>query len=68
MNFKEFLEKLRGMSDLKKKIVLWTIVVIAAVIMGYFWVRKTADNFQKINQNISQIKIPDILQTTTPTN
>jgi len=56
------------MSDLKKKIVLWTIVVIAAVIMGYFWVRKTADNFQKINQNISQIKIPDILQTTTPTN
>lgn len=71
---KDFLIKLRSMSDVKKKIVLWTIVAIAAAVMGYFWVRETISNFQKIGLGIEQIKMPntnqtsstDILQTTTP--
>jgi len=65
LKIKNWLEWLRGLSDMNKKIILWTIVAIAAVIMGYFWVRETVNNFQKIN---IQIPSTDILRTTTPTN
>ena len=64
------------MSEVKKKILLWTVVAIAAVVMGYFWVRETVDNFQKVTKSVSQVKVPDfnqtpstdLLQTTTPSN
>ncbi len=75
MNIKEFIIKLQGLPDKHKKIILWTIVAILAVAMGYFWIRGTMNNLQKLGENINQIKLPDIqmpttdiLQTTTPSN
>jgi len=75
MKIYEFIDKLRNMSDDRKKIFLWTAVVIFAIPMIYFWVRGATYNLQKIGQSIGQINIPqiqtpatDILQTTTPTN
>lgn len=71
---KQFLTKLQGLSDQKKKIVLWTIIAILGLTMGYFWVREAMNNLQKMSEDVSQIKIPeiqtsnmpDILKTTTP--
>ena len=76
-----FLEKLRNLSDTKKKIILWTIVAILAFFMGFFWVRGSIKNFSEISEGVQSIKMPsvdtsdmpklpnlDILQTVTPTN
>jgi len=52
MNFAErnrqFLAKMRALPENKKKIILWTIVAILALIMGFFWVRNVINNFSKI--------------------
>jgi len=70
-----FLEKLQKLPEQKKKIILWTIVAILAVIMGFFWVREVVSSFSKIVESVKPINLPkvnmpslDILQTTTPTN
>jgi len=60
MNFKEFITKLQNLPDKQKKIVLWTIVAVLAVIMGYFWVRGTMNslskigNIQPLNQSVNK--------------
>lgn len=75
MNFKELINKLQDLPDKQKKIILWTIVVILAVGMGYFWVIGAINNLSKIGKSISSINLPsmnfpstNILQTTTPSN
>ena len=55
-----FLEKLRRLPEGKKKIILWAIVIVLAVIMGFFWIRGAIDNISKINQDFQNIKMPDI--------
>ena len=57
---KNYLEKLQGLTDKQKKIVLWTIVAILGIIMGYFWIRSASDKLNKIGENIGQIKLPEI--------
>lgn len=72
---KNYLTKLQRLSDRNKKIVLWTIVGILGLTMGYFWIRGAVDTISKIGSEVGQIKLPeiqipatDILQTTTPSN
>ena len=62
LKIKNWLEWLRGLSDTKKKIILWTIVAIAAAIMGYFWVKSAINNFKKINESVRQIELPNVKQ------
>jgi len=65
MNFAErnrkFVEKMQALPENKKKIILWTIVVILAIIMGIFWIKSAANNFSRIGKDIN-IEIP-ILET-----
>jgi len=76
-----FLTKLQNLPENKKKIILWTIVVILAAIMGFFWIRGAIDGFTKMAESARSIKFPtintsnmpkipslDILQTTSPSN
>jgi hypothetical protein len=75
---KTFLEKLQNLPDNKKKIILWTIVVILGLIMGFFWVKGAINSFAKFGESVQNIKLPeinmsgmpqlDILQTTSPNN
>lgn len=75
---KTLLIKLQNLPEDKKKIVLWTIVAVLAVIMGFFWIRTTIDRVSKFNGEMKNIEIPnldisnmpslDILKTTTPSN
>ena len=75
-----FLDKMRNLPEQKKKIILWTIVVVLAIIMGIFWIRSAANTLEKIgestkNVNFPELNMPDIpampdlniLQTVTPT-
>ena len=64
---RNFLEKAQGWPDNKKKIVLWTIVVFIAVIMGFFWARGAMNNFSKIGENMQNIQIPQIDTSDMPT-
>jgi hypothetical protein len=73
MSIREFIIKLQDLSDKQKKIVLWTIVVVIAVIMGYFWIMGAVNSLSKIGDSVKSINFPtmdlpstDLLQTTTP--
>ena len=74
-----FLGKLRNLSEIKKKVILWTIVAVLGIIMGFFWVNGAINSFQKIIKSAKLIDLPsidvssnmpslDILQTATPSN
>jgi len=60
LKIKNYLERLRGMSDKNKKIILWTIVAVLAIIMGLFWIRGTMDSLSKLGNQVGEIKLPDI--------
>jgi len=60
MNLKESLEKLQNWPDSKKKIVLWTIVGVLAVIMGSFWVKDAINSFSKIGDIGKSINLPSM--------
>ena len=74
MQFKEYLTKLQGLSDKQKKIVLWTVVVVLGLIMGFFWIRGTMNRLSGIGNQLGQVQLPQIdipdvdsiLETTTP--
>jgi len=76
-----FLDRLRSLPDNKKKIILWTIVTVLAIIMVFFWIRGAMNSLSKIGENMQDIEIPQInipdmpampslddLQTVTPSN
>ncbi len=52
MKIKDFIVKLQNLPDKQKKIILWTIVVILGLIMGYFWIRGTMNSLQKMGQQV----------------
>lgn len=60
MNIREFITKLQNLPEKQKKIILWAIVVILGLIMGYFWINGAMNNLQKLGENVSQIKLPEI--------
>ncbi len=77
MNLRPYIEKLQALPENKKKIILFLIVIILALIMGFFWVNEAISNFSKIEKSAKSINLPtvdvimpslDILQTVTPSN
>ncbi len=60
MDIHSYIEKLRALPDKQKKIVLWTIVVILVLIMGYFWIKSTVDKLNKLGESMGQVKLPEI--------
>ena len=55
---RKFLGRLQGLPEVKKKIILWIIVIIMATILGFFWVRGAIYNFSKIGESIKSINLP----------
>lgn len=49
-----------GLSENKKKIILWTIVIILAIIMGSFWIKGALKSFSKIGESVADINLPEI--------
>ena len=78
---RKYLEKLRALPENKKKIILWTVVVILGLPMAFFWTKSAMNSFSKFEDAIQKIEIPevdmsdapimpdlDLLDTVTPTN
>ena len=51
MNFKEFITKLQNLPDNQKKMILWTIVAILALGMGFLWFKISISRFAKIEES-----------------
>lgn len=70
MKIRPHVEKLRGLPDHTKKTIMWTVVIIFALAMGFFWFRGAMNNFSKMSESIKlpAVSLPttDILQTTSP--
>ncbi len=57
---KDFIVKLQALDEKQKKIIMWTIVGILAVIMGIFWIKGTLykiENMGEINLGFSEMEI-----------
>ncbi len=57
---KTFLTKLQGLSENKKIIILWAVVVVIGLPMGFFWVKGAIKNLSKIGESIGSVKLPEI--------
>ena len=64
---RNFFERLQALSEQKKKIILWSIVAVLAVVMGFFWIRGAMDSLSKIGEGVQNIKIPEINTSDMPT-
>ncbi|OGZ70100.1 MAG: hypothetical protein A2904_00370 [Candidatus Staskawiczbacteria bacterium RIFCSPLOWO2_01_FULL_33_9] len=62
MNIHNYIEKLRALPDKQKKIILWTIVIILALVMGFFWIRSAINSFSKIEESIKKVNIPTYIE------
>jgi len=60
LKIKNYIEWLRALPESKKKIILWAVVGVLAVVMGFFWVRGAINSFSKIGEGIGEIKMPQI--------
>lgn len=64
----EFLEKLRGLPQSQRKIILWSVVVVLALILFILWtknVKKKLESFQgkEVRQ---QFQVPELPAIETP--
>jgi len=60
MNFKEFINKLQNLPDKQKKIILWSIVAVLGLILGFFWFKMAIIRFAKIEESMSKLDIPSV--------
>lgn len=60
MDFRTYLTKLQSLPDNQKKIVLWTIVAILAIIMGIFWLKISAERLSRLENSIKNTQFPQI--------
>lgn len=58
MNIRDFIAKLQNLSDAQKRIILWAVVIVLAVIMGIFWFKSTMERFQKMENPINNMELP----------
>ncbi len=60
MDFKSKLEYLRNLPDKQKKIILWVIVAVLAIIMGFFWVKSAINRISNLGSEIENVQFPSI--------
>ncbi len=57
---KNYLEKLRALPDKQKKIILWIIIAVLALGLGFLWLKITISRFDKIEKSVKKIGFPTI--------
>lgn len=60
MNFKEFINKLQNLPEKQKKIILWSIVAVLGLILGFIWFKMAIIRFAKIEESMKKIELPGI--------
>ncbi len=60
MKIKEFVTKLQNLPLNQRKIILWTIVIVLAIGLGFLWLKMTITRFDKIEKSVKKIDFPSI--------
>ncbi len=60
MNIREYIKKLQDLPESKKKIIFFTIIAVAALIMTLLEVKFTGDSLSKIGNSLQSINLPKI--------
>lgn len=60
LQIKNWLEKLRALPEKNKKIILWAVVAVLAIILGSFWVRSAINRLNEMGNDLGQIQFPEI--------
>lgn len=63
---KGFLIKLQGLNDIQKKIILWSVVAILAVILGFFWIRGTINKLSNVDIQFPDFNVDQALSNAGP--
>jgi cytoskeletal protein RodZ len=56
------IEKLRGLDEKQKKVILWATVGIFGLIMGFFWVKGAMYDLEHLEVNFPQLETPSELE------
>ncbi|MBI1866325.1 MAG: hypothetical protein HY005_03320 [Candidatus Staskawiczbacteria bacterium] len=48
------------MPDKQKKIVLWAIIAVLALVLGFLWFKTSILRLEKIEESVKNINIPSI--------
>lgn len=57
---RNFIVKLQNLSDKKKKIILFSIIAISAIILLFFNIKSTGNSISKIGESVKTIDFPTI--------
>ncbi|MDO8486459.1 MAG: hypothetical protein Q7S77_02075 [Candidatus Staskawiczbacteria bacterium] len=60
MQIKEFITKLQNLPLNQRKIILWVIVAMLALGLGFLWFKITMTRFSKIENSVKKIDIPSV--------
>lgn len=60
MQIYKILQKLRELSDQKKKAIIIAVVCVVAFVGGFWWVRSSLQRLDKLGQVASNLKLPEI--------
>ncbi len=55
MSLKDFISKLQNLPESKKKIIFFTIVGLAAVGLGFFWIEGVIGDIPRITDSLKSI-------------
>lgn len=60
MDIHSYIEKLRALPANQKKIILWTIVVLLALGLGFLWFKVSISRLAKLEESMKKIEIPSV--------
>lgn len=55
---RKFILKLQGLPDSQKKIIIFSVAIVAALIMGFFWIKSSADRISKVGESFQSMDLP----------
>ena len=58
MDICKYIVKLQNLPEKQKKIILWTIVAVLVLVMGFFWLKTTAYRLSKFGEDVKKVDLP----------
>ena len=60
MTIQEYIKKLQGFPEQKKKIIIISVIVVSALIMLFFSIKDTQKSISKIGESLKSVTLPQI--------
>ncbi len=63
---KKFISKLQQLPEYQKKIIFFTVMGVAALLAGFFFMQSAKQNVAKIGSSLNSVNLPKIELPTNP--